>query len=263
MPDQILYPVRACVKCGNLFSTKNCGACNRAYMLEYSKKNKDKKKAYCISNAEQISEYKKKYNAEHAEAIKAASAAYREKNPEKVRATKRAYYDANHIEIKKKASSRHFENKSANNARSSKYHSENRVLVRERQSLYYAKNAKRLRENASKWASNHSEKVKQRMAVWRAKNPHTGRINRQNRRDRINGRKLSVGIVAKLFKLQKGLCVCCKAPLGLGYHLDHIMPLALGGLNVDENTQLLTAKCNLKKHAKHPVDFMQERGFLL
>jgi len=27
--------------------------------------------------------------------------------------------------------------------------------------------------------------------------------------------------------------------------------------------QLLNAICNLQKHAKHPVDFMQERGFLL
>jgi len=36
-----------------------------------------------------------------------------------------------------------------------------------------------------------------------------------------------------------------------------------GGSNTDDNMQLLRKLCNLQKHAKHPVDFMQERGFLL
>ena len=46
-------------------------------------------------------------------------------------------------------------------------------------------------------------------------------------------------------------------------HLDHIMPLALGGSNTDDNIQLLRARCNLQKRAKHPVDFMRERGYLI
>lgn len=40
------------------------------------------------------------------------------------------------------------------------------------------------------------------------------------------------------------------------------MPIARGGSNTDDNVQLLCPACNLKKSAKHPVDFMQERGFL-
>ena len=54
-----------------------------------------------------------------------------------------------------------------------------------------------------------------------------------------------------------------KKPLGNDYHLDHINPLALGGSKTDEKIQLLRATCNLQKNAKHPVDFMQSRGFLL
>jgi 5-methylcytosine-specific restriction endonuclease McrA len=45
--------------------------------------------------------------------------------------------------------------------------------------------------------------------------------------------------------------------------MDHIIPLALGGTNTDDNIQLLRAKCNKQKGAKHPIDFMQQRGFLL
>jgi 5-methylcytosine-specific restriction endonuclease McrA len=52
-------------------------------------------------------------------------------------------------------------------------------------------------------------------------------------------------------------------PLGDNYHIDHIMPLALGGSNTDDNIQLLRQRCNNQKCAKHPVDFMQSRGFLL
>lgn len=56
---------------------------------------------------------------------------------------------------------------------------------------------------------------------------------------------------------------CCGLPLGDNYHIDHIMPLALGGSNTDDNIQLLRQRCNNQKCAKHPVDFMQSRGFLL
>jgi 5-methylcytosine-specific restriction endonuclease McrA len=45
--------------------------------------------------------------------------------------------------------------------------------------------------------------------------------------------------------------------------MDHIIPLALGGANTDDNIQLLRATCNLQKHTKHPIDFMQQRGYLL
>lgn len=55
------------------------------------------------------------------------------------------------------------------------------------------------------------------------------------------------GIVAKLLKLQRGKCACCRMPLGADYHLDHIQPLALGGANADWNVQLLRSKCNLEQ----------------
>jgi 5-methylcytosine-specific restriction endonuclease McrA len=79
-------------------------------------------------------------------------------------------------------------------------------------------------------------------------------IEGQNRRARIKqvGGKLSDGLRIKLFENQKGLCACCGELLGSNYHLDHRMPLALGGANEDWNMQLLTATCNMKKGKKHP-----------
>lgn len=109
------------------------------------------------------------------------------------------------------------------------------------------------------------DKANQRNKKWRDKNPGVFLIHTANRRAKklANGGLLSKGIRNRLFNLQKGKCVCCGEPLGSDYHMDHIMPLALGGVNEDWNMQLLKQQCNNQKKAKHPVEFMQSRGFLL
>jgi 5-methylcytosine-specific restriction endonuclease McrA len=91
-------------------------------------------------------------------------------------------------------------------------------------------------------------------------------VYQQNRRKRAvaAGGKLSPNIRHKLIGLQRGKCACCRADLKkIKMNLDHIMPLALGGAHSDENVQLLCQPCNNQKYSKHPVDFMQEKGFLL
>lgn len=131
-----------------------------------------------------------------------------------------------------------------------------------------------------KWAQENQDKVKlsnlkylnanrellnAKNLAWAKANPENARRAAHARRARkmATGGELSNGISANLFKLQRGKCPCCKQPLGDDYHLDHIMPLYLGGSNTDDNIQLLRATCNRQKHTKHPIDFMQQRGFLL
>ena len=125
------------------------------------------------------------------------------------------------------------------------------------------------RERINKWQREWREKNKDKARIyssrWRAKNIEKCRLIVQNRRAKLraNGGVLTYGISEKLYKLQRGKCACCGKPLGKNYQLDHIMPVALGGVNEDWNIQLLRATCNYQKHAKHPITFMQERGFLL
>jgi 5-methylcytosine-specific restriction endonuclease McrA len=45
--------------------------------------------------------------------------------------------------------------------------------------------------------------------------------------------------------------------------MDHIMPLARGGKHSPANIQLLCPPCNLRKSAKHPIDYMRQLGWLL
>ena len=176
----------------------------------------------------------------------AASAAYRIAHPEKIVSGRAAYYAANADRIKTTFAA---------------YCCAHPEKVKATQSAYYALNTERIKASKSAYRAVHGKKI----AAARAAKPEIGRINAENRRARKlkTGGKLSRGLAAKLFNLQQGKCPCCAQPLGNNYHLDHIESLARGGLNVDSNMQLLRKTCNLQKHAKHPVDFMQSRGFLL
>lgn len=79
---------------------------------------------------------------------------------------------------------------------------------------------------------------------------------------KYNGGVLSKDIIPKLRLLQKTRCACCGSKF-VRFHLDHIVPLSVGGMNSDDNVQLLCQTCNLQKGKKDPVEFMQSKGFLL
>lgn len=180
----------------------------------------------------------------------ASQAIYRKANADKLNADSMLRYYANYEKskaVKKKSKEKHAEK------------------IKEDGKKYYIKNKAQCKLRTDKWAENNREKRRLIYKTWYDKKPEAVRVSTQNRRSR---KKLATGtlskdIAQKLFKLQKGKCPCCNKSLGTNYHIDHIIPLALGGSNSDDNVQLLRSFCNLQKHAKHPIDFMQQRGFLL
>ena len=112
------------------------------------------------------------------------------------------------------------ENKERHNKLIAAWHSENKERV------------KKIRKERDKKNKDHIKIIN---SMWQKENvihmrPFK-RINEHNRRakKRDDGGKLSVGLTEKLFKLQGGKCACCRKSLGKDYHLDHIMPIALGG----------------------------------
>lgn len=179
--------------------------------------------------------------------IKAAKAAWRAKNKEYMR----AYREANKDRIAEQKKD---------------WYEANRETVAERDAVrYQEKRADILAYQAAYYAAN-GDLVRQRVAQWKREKPELVAVQSQRRRARKAGVEgdLSKDIVARLLNLQRGKCACCRIDLKeTGRHLDHHMPLALGGANTDDNMQLLCPSCNSSKHAKHPVDFMQQRGYLL
>ena len=139
----------------------------------------------------------------------------------------------------------------------------NLAVLNERSKMRYAANPEKYREASKKSWSKNPEPAKARHREWTRNNRDKMRVLENNRRDKKANDKLSPGIVNKLLVLQKGKCPVCRKNLGQRYHIDHVMPFAKGGKNVDDNVQLLCARCNHEKHAKHPIAFMQSKGFLL
>lgn len=135
------------------------------------------------------------------------------------------------------------------------------------------RNPEKRREIHRKWRNLHAAQEKASSLAWRERNREAKReagrrhyaLNRErwatykaNRRARERGsdKRLSPRLRSVLMDAQRGLCKNCCADLKVtGSHLDHVVPLALGGENVDGNIQLLCPPCNRRKGAKHPEDF--------
>lgn len=186
------------------------------------------------------------------------------------------------------------ENKDRAKRTRKEYYAKTAEISKQKTREWRINNKERAYEATRRWMKAHPEKVKEyakrteskpeyklrkkiksaeyrtrtpgRVREWIKNNPTRRKEHHQNRRamKKNNGGKLSPGIVQKLMDLQKNKCACCRVDLNkTGNHLDHIIPLSLGGMNDDLNVQLLCPPCNMSKNAKHPVDFMQEQGFLL
>lgn len=147
----------------------------------------------------------------------------------------------------------------------SKWRKENRESDMARKAAWAANNRAKVAAINASYRDRNPQSSANYSAAWRKRNPERSRIQLQNKRarKRDNGGKLSAGLAEKLFAMQKGKCACCGLPLGDDFHLDHIVPSALGGPNEDSNIQLLRRKCNMSKGAKPPLVFMQSKGFLL
>lgn len=251
MPDEIITHIRPCVKCGatDRYKSGDCRPCNLERQSANYIANRESRLAaaaeYRKLNQQKIKESQKAYRDHNKSKLQKSNAEYRKKNKEKISA-----YLKNYNEV----------NKEALKVSREAYRSANpEVAIK-----YRENNKKEIKERMKKWRSENAERIAKTNDAWAKANPNAKRIIEQNRRAKAKSSgKLSKGLAEKLFKLQKGRCACCGLPLCDDYHLDHIMPLALGGSNTDENIQLLRKQCNNQKYAKHPVDFMQERGFLL
>lgn len=111
-------------------------------------------------------------------------------------------------------------------------------------------------------ATNRRMKDRGALQAYRTANPDKVREWSQRRRGRKTGR-LPRGTVKFLLEKQRCRCAICTKSIKAAYHVDHIMPLALGGMHEPLNIQILCPTCNVRKNAKHPIRYAQELGRLL
>ena len=110
----------------------------------------------------------------------------------------------------------------------------------------YLGNGKKRRENDEEFRQYHMEKARE----WRGKN--RGRVNElyQRRIARIKGQTPDNTDKYKVRKIYE-FAAELNAAAGPGtYHVDHIIPIAKGGLHHHDNLQIIPGWVNVRKHAQ-------------
>lgn len=103
---------------------------------------------------------------------------------------------------------------------------------------------------ARNWIKNHPERARASIRATKAK--RRGASGRYTEQD-----------IARRLEQQRSKCAWCRTSISKKFHIDHIIPIALGGTNDPKNLQLLCVSCNCRKCAKHPLDFARQEGRLL
>ena len=160
--------------------------------------------------------------------------AYRAANPEKQSAYHKKWYAINSERKAEKYRQYRIDNIKKEAARHIRYRENNLAQITACEKAYRSRSHDKLR---AKHAARRALKL--------------GADGHYNERD-----------VQKLKTLQGGRCAACKEKVSK-FHVDHIVPLVLGGSNWPNNLQILCQTCNLKKHAKDPIVWANQRGMLL
>jgi 5-methylcytosine-specific restriction endonuclease McrA len=207
-----------------------------------------------------------RYRAKNRDKCREATLKSQSKNPERKREYDAAWRVQQADHIKAQQIEYRVANREWINAQAVAWQKGNQEVFKAYQKQYAIDNSDHQKAKAKKWREDNPDRSALSAAQWAAGNRDRRVINEQRRRAKkihSNG-DLGPDSIKRLLVLQKGKCVVCLTDLKkTKHHLDHIMPLSKGGEHSMRNVQLLCPRCNLTKSAKHPVDFMQEKGFLL
>lgn len=135
-------------------------------------------------------------------------------------------------------------------------------LKKEEHRAKWKESRERNKDYRKQWREENRSRLNALMVAWKAANPAKVKAIDCRRRGRMSNGSHSAGDILKILAAQNLACRYCSADLSDGYHIDHRIPLCLGGSNWPENLQALCAPCNLSKGGKHPDVFEAQIGFV-
>lgn len=245
-----------------------CKACvcikQKAYRDSDPEKQRLKGESWRKKNPEKYLEIHKSWREKNKERLNEKARIRARENPGKLKEANKKWRDKNKENMLERNREWRLKNPDKAKAWRKKNYLANKDNIRSVRVAWDEANKDRIRARSAKWWAENKERTKPQRQAWYNANPELIRLNAANRRARIkgNGGRLSKGITLKLIELQEGKCNYCKDDISNVHHIDHIMPISLGGANTDDNVQLLCPTCNMRKSNKHPEVFMKELGLI-
>lgn len=131
----------------------------------------------------------------------------------------------------------------------------NRAKILARRAEYRAIKSAEIKAYRTKYNATHTAENTERQRRVRLNNPVRSRINMANanfkRRTRM--KQIHIKLTDEEIVVRGNLlweCVRLEKELGIQYHLDHIVPIALGGLDHPVNWQIISKAENCRKGSK-------------
>ena len=210
-------PERQCVKCGVLFSGYRCKACQSKH-----------KKEYVNTNRERVNQ---------------SNRDWRKANPEKSAISIRNWQLNNPDRVKE-----------INRRSAIKRRDQRKVEC----SKWRKQNADRIKKSWQEWSKKNADRLKEKRRKYEEKFPERVRAGKHTRRMKILGLDSKIDAeYVKFLKIIQGMkCNYCDQVMDK-YQIDHIVPIARGGDNKNENLQLLCAPCNRQKGAKTDNEYRE------
>lgn len=195
--------------------------------------------------------------------------AYREVNAEKLKAYQEEYRLKNKALLAERKKEYYLRIRDTKIEYNRKYYQANKDLFAAASREYREKNAQKVADYGKKYRLENKAGIDKKKREYLDANPErkaaAGRSRRARKRN-AEGRHVVADVIA-IFEKQRGLCAYCGEKLLRSgprkYHVDHIVPLALGGSNWPSNLQCLCKTCNLSKGAKDPIEWANQKGMLI
>ena len=232
-------------------------------MTEEERKARDRDAArrYRAANAELVREKDRARLEANREQINQRRRERRAANREHVNEQKRKHAAANREANKERCRKWRNANKEHISVKNRQYRLANQQRLREYLQSYQVANQQRLQERNRLYREANRQTLRERSQEWREANPDKARsLARQSRRIRRareagaidpGAPHATAAATARRAWLFGNCCAYCGSD-GL-LHLDHVEPLARGGLHTPDNLVPACQRCNLSKNAK-PVE---------
>lgn len=176
----------------------------------------------------------------------------------------RRYYEANRDRVRARQRANYERTREAQLEQQRQYRAANAEERAEADRAYYAAGGDAIRERRrARYAADRAE-ILARQARYRVENPDREADKRNKRRAAKAGANFEPFSKALVWKRDSGICLVCNQPADpTNWHLDHVVPISLGGSHEWANVAVAHPRCNMEKWRHDPREPGSKYAYVL